>query len=222
MKKVVLVIIAAVIVLVGVFAIYYLSQNKDDNKTNNENFETSEDIENTENSNYINNDTLNESKKYLVVYYSAQNHTRNVAKKIAENLNADIFEILPKAEYTSEDLNWNNENSRVSKEHANESLRNVELKATKVNNWESYDTVIIAYPIWWSIAAWPVNTFVKANDFSNKTVIPVCTSASSGIGQSGKLLEKEVNSGKWLEGHRFSSNATDVEITKWTDSLINL
>lgn len=219
MKKVVLVIIAAVIVLVGVFAIYYLSQNKDDNKTNNENFETSEDIENTENSNYINNDTLNESKKYLVVYYSAQNHTRNVAKKIAENLNADIFEILPKAEYTSEDLNWNNENSRVSKEHANESLRNVELKATKVNNWESYDTVIIAYPIWWSIAAWPVNTFVKANDFSNKTVIPVCTSASSGIGQSGKLLEKEVNSGKWLEGHRFSSNATDAEITKWTDSL---
>lgn len=222
MKKVVLVIIAAVIVLVGVFAIYYLSQNKDENKTNNENFETSENIENTENSNDINNDTLNESKKYLVVYYSAQNHTRNVAKKIAENLNADIFEIVPKAEYTSEDLNWNNENSRVSKEHANESLRNIELKTTKVNNWESYDTVIIAYPIWWSIAAWPVNTFVKANDFSNKTVIPVCTSASSGIGQSGKLLEKEVNSGKWLEGHRFSSNATDAEITKWTDSLINL
>lgn len=91
MKKVVLVIIAAVIVLVGVFAIYYLSQNKDENKTNNENFETSEDIENTENSNDINNDTLNENKKYLVVYYSAQNHTRNVAKKIAENLNADIF-----------------------------------------------------------------------------------------------------------------------------------
>ena len=219
MKKVVLVIIAAVIVLFGVFAIYYLSQNKDENKTNNENFETSENIENAENSNDINNDTLNENKKYLVVYYSAQNHTRNIAKKIAENLNADIFEIVPKAEYTSEDLNWNNENSRVSKEHANESLRNVELKATKVNNWESYDTVIIAYPIWWSIAAWPVNTFVKANDFSNKTVIPVCTSASSGIGQSGKLLEKEVNSGKWLEGHRFSSNATDAEITKWTDSL---
>ena len=219
MKKVVLVIIASVIVLVGVFAIYYLSQNKDDNKTNNENFETSEDIENTENSNDINNDTLNENKKYLVVYYSAQNHTRNVAKKIAENLNADIFEIVPKAEYTSEDLNWNNENSRVSKEHANESLRNIELKTTKVNNWESYDTVIIAYPIWWSIAAWPVNTFVKANDFSNKTVISVCTSASSGIGQSGKLLEKEVNSGKWLEGHRFSSNATETEITKWTDSL---
>lgn len=222
MKKVVLVIIAAFIVSLGVFAIYYISQNKDENKTNNENFETSEDIENTENSNDINNDTLNENKKYLVVYYSAQNHTRNVAKKIAENLNADIFEIVPKAEYTSEDLNWNNENSRVSKEHANESLRNVELKTTKVNNWESYDTVIIAYPIWWSIAAWPVNTFVKANDFSNKTVIPVCTSASSGIGQSGKLLEKEVNSGKWLEGHRFSSNATDAEITRWTDSLINL
>lgn len=69
------------------------------------------------------------------------------------------------------------------------------------------------------VAAWPVNNFVKANDFSNKTVIPFCTSSSSGLGQSGKLLEEEANSGNWLEGQRFSSNPSDSNIKNWTDSL---
>lgn len=62
------------------------------------------------------------------------------------------------------------------------------------------------------IAAWPVNTFVKANNFAGKTVISFFTSASSDIGNSGKLLEKEAGSGNWLEGQRFSSNPTDKDI----------
>lgn len=116
-------------------------------------------------------------------------------------------------------MDWTNSDSRVSREHNDESLRNIKLKETKVNNWEEYDTVLIGYPIWWGIAAWPVNTFVKANDFNGKTVIPFCTSASSGIGQSGQLLQKETNSGNWQEGHRFSSSASDSDIQKWTDSI---
>ena len=137
----------------------------------------------------------------------------------AENLDADIFEIVPVDEYTSDDLNWTDSNSRVSREHDDESFRNVELVSTTVENWDSYDTVIIGYPIWWGIAAWPVDTFVKANDFTGKTVIPFCTSSSSGLGQSGRLLAEEANSGNWLEGHRFRSNPSDSDIDSFTDSL---
>ena len=157
--------------------------------------------------------------KTLVVYYSAQNHTKEVAEKIAENLNADTFEIVPEQIYTSEDLDWTNNNSRVSREHDDESLRSIKLVSSKVDNWDEYDTILIGYPIWWGIAAWPVDTFVKENDFNGKTVIPFCTSASSGLGESGELLEKEANSGNWAKGYRFSSNPSDSDIKSWTDSL---
>ena len=137
----------------------------------------------------------------------------------AENLDADIFEIVPVDEYTSDDLDWTDNNSRTSREHDDESLRNVELVSTSVDNWDEYDTVLIGYSIWWGIAAWPVDTFVKANDFTGKTVIPFCTSSSSGLGQSGRLLAEEANSGNWLEGHRFRSNPSDSDIDSFTDSL---
>ncbi len=127
--------------------------------------------------------------KILVIYYSASGTTKKVAEKIAKNLDADLFEITPIDKYTSDDLNWSDENSRVSKEHDDESLREVKLTATKVDNWEDYDTVLIGYPIWWGVAAWPVDTFVKNNDFTSKTVIPFCTSASSELGQSGNYLK---------------------------------
>ena len=132
--------------------------------------------------------TNSETGKTLVVYYSASGNTERVAKAAAEAAGADLFEIVPVEPYTSDDLNWTNDNSRVSREHDDESLRNVELVSTEVENWDSYDTVLIGYPIWWGIAAWPTDGFVKANDFTGKTVIPFCTAASSGIGQSGKLL----------------------------------
>lgn len=160
-----------------------------------------------------------EGEKVLVVYYSAQNHTKTVANKIASNLNADTFEIVPKDIYTADDLDWTDSNSRVTKEHDDESLRNIELVSTEVENWDSYDTVIIGYPIWWGIAAWPVDTFVTSNNFEGKTVIPFCTSSSSGLGDSGKLLAKKAKNGNWLEGHRFNSNASDADIKEWTDSL---
>ena len=172
--------------------------------------------------NKTSNDVKNEIKKdgkTLVVYYSAQGHTDTIAKEIASNLNADIFELIPENEYTSEDLNYNNKNSRVSKEHDDESLRNVPFKNTKVENWDSYDNILIGYPIWWGIAAWPVNNFVLDNDFTGKTVIPFCTSASSGLKSSGKLLADMAKTGTWQEGHRFSSNASNSDIKAFTDSL---
>lgn len=196
--------------------------NLNQSNTENENTELTNNIENTQNENNENSGTTETSSngnKTLVVYYSAQSHTKAVAEQIAENLSADIFEIVPKEVYTSNDLNWSDDNSRVTREHEDESLRNVELTTTEVANWEEYDTVLIGYPIWWGIAAWPVDTFVKSNNFNGKTVIPFCTSTSSGLGQSGDLLEEEANGGNWQNGHRFSSNPSDSDIKNWTDSL---
>lgn len=163
--------------------------------------------------------TGNGSGKTLVVYYSASGNTERVAKAAAEAAGADLFEIVPVEPYTSEDLNWTNDNSRVSREHKDESLRDVELTSTEVAHWDSYDTVLIGYPIWWGIAAWPTDGFVKANDFTGKTVIPFCTAASSGIGQSGKLLADLAGTGDWQEGKRFASSASDEEVASWIGKL---
>ena len=163
--------------------------------------------------------TQPETGKTLVVYYSASGNTERVAKDIAEAAGADLFEIVPTEVYTSEDLNWTNSDSRVSREHDDESLRDVPLTTTEVPDWDSYDTVFIGYPIWWGIAAWPVDTFVKNNDFTGKTVIPFATSSSSGMGQSGSLLADMAGTGEWQEGQRFSSGVSSDDVQSWVNGL---
>ena len=155
----------------------------------------------------------------LVVYYSATGNTAQVAQYIADSTGGDLFEIQPVEPYTDDDLNWTDDNSRVSQEHADESLRDVELVADTVDNWDQYDTVFIGYPIWWGIAAWPVDGFVEANDFSGKTVIPFCTSSSSGLGESGQLLADMAGTGDWQEGQRFRSSASQEDVQSWVDEL---
>ena len=160
-----------------------------------------------------------ETGNALVVYYSAAGNTETVAGYIADALGADTFEITPAEPYTAEDLNWTDENSRVTREHEDPSLRAVELTSTTVENWDSYDTVFIGYPIWWGIAAWPVDTFVEANDFTGKTVIPFCTSSSSGLGESGELLAELASTGDWQEGMRFRSSVDEADVTEWLNGL---
>ncbi|OZG63328.1 flavodoxin [Bifidobacterium lemurum] len=155
----------------------------------------------------------------LVVYYSAQGHTEEVANAIANAADADIFVIEPSEPYTDDDLNWTNDDSRVSVEHDNPDQRDVELTTTEVPDWDSYDTVFIGYPIWWAVAAWPVNGFVEANDFTGKTVIPFCTSTSSGLGSSATQLAELAGTGDWQEGQRFSSNASESDVQDWVASL---
>lgn len=164
-------------------------------------------------------ETQPETGKTLVVYYSASGNTERVAKDIAEAAGADLFEIVPTEVYTSEDLNWTNSDSRVSREHDDESLRDVPLTTTEVPDWDSYDTVFIGYPIWWGIAAWPVDTFVKNNDFTGKTVIPFATSSSSDMGQSGSLLADMAGTGEWQEGQRFSSGVSSDDVQSWVNGL---
>lgn len=159
-----------------------------------------------------------EAGNTLVVYFSATGNTEQAATYIAD-ITGGLFELEPADPYTDEDLNYNNEDSRVSQEYADESLRDVELVSDTVENWDSYDTVFIGYPIWWGIAAWPVDTFVEANDFTGKTVIPFATSASSGLGESGQLLAELAGTGDWQEGMRFRSSVSEGDMQEWLDSL---
>ncbi len=155
----------------------------------------------------------------LVVYYSATGNTEEAANYIAQATGGDLFVLEPVEPYTEEDLNYGDENSRVSREHEDESLRDVELVADTVDNWDQYDTVFIGYPIWWGIAAWPVDGFIEANDFTGKTVIPFCTSASSGLGQSGELLADLAGTGDWQEGICFRSSVSEEGVQSWIEGL---
>ena len=163
--------------------------------------------------------TMDKNSKAIVIYFSAQNHTKNVATKIAAEMNADVFEIEPVETYTEEDLSWTSSDSRVSREHNDVSLQNVTLKSVSVPNWDEYETVFLGYPIWWGGSAWPVDSFVKQIDFSNKTIIPFCTSHSSGLGTSDTDLKAKATGGNWQPGHCFSQDAADAEINDWIKSL---
>lgn len=163
--------------------------------------------------------TVTTTGKTLVVYFSATGTTEGVAQTIADTVGADLFEVVPSDPYTSDDLNWTNNDSRVSREHNDEGLRAVALESTDVDGWDDYDTVFIGYPIWWGIAAWPMSSFVAVNDFTGKTVIPFCTSTSSGIGQSGKLLAELAGTGSRLDGQRFSRSSSEADIASWVNGL---
>lgn len=157
--------------------------------------------------------------KTLVVYYSASGNTEGAANYIAAATGGDLFELVPKNNYTDADLNYVDSDSRVVYEHDHPEARDIELVKSTVDHWDEYDTVFIGYPIWWQIAAWPVDGFVKANDFTGKTVIPFCTSASSGLGDSGKLLAEMAGTGNWLEGQRFSSSVSEQTVMDWIEEL---
>lgn len=157
--------------------------------------------------------------KTLVVYYSASGNTEAVANVIAEVTGGDLFELEPTTPYSNADLNWTDDNSRVTREHENENERDVELVSATVENWNSYDTVFVGYPIWWGIAAWPVDGFIEANDFTGKTVIPFATSSSSGLGESGELLAEMAGTGNWQEGMRFRSGVSADDVTGWVEEL---
>lgn len=156
----------------------------------------------------------------LIVYFSATGNTGEIAGYISEATGGDVFEIEPVEPYTSADLNWSDSGSRVTREHENEELQNsVELVSTVPENWAEFETVFIGYPIWWGIAAWPVNGFVAANDFTDKNVVPFCTSSSSGMGESGIRLAEMAGEGNWLSGRRFRSGAAESDVREWLEGL---
>ena len=157
------------------------------------------------------------TEKAIVIYFSATNNTINVANYISNHINSSIFALEPVDEYTSNDLNWTNSNSRVVKEH-NDTNRHVELKNVTFEGFDEAKYIFLGAPVWWQELSWVVDDFVKLNDFSNKTIIPFATSASSGIGSSATNLAKNIT-GNWLEGKRFSSNVSNGTVINWLEEL---
>ena len=154
----------------------------------------------------------------IVVYFSATGTAEQIANGIAAQTGADMFAIEPVVPYTDDDLNWRDPDSRVCVEHeAGEAP--VELVSVEVPGWADYDTVYIGYPIWWQDASWVMDGFVTANDFTDKTVIPFCTSQASGYGESGERLAAKAGTGNWIVGGNFFGEASDEEITEWLNGL---
>lgn len=150
----------------------------------------------------------------LVACFSATGNTWPLAQYAAEFLNADLFRIEAEIPYTDADLNYNNNASRANQEMNDDSSRPA-LAAT-VENMEQYDTVILAFPIWWGQAPRIIETFIEAHDLSGKTVLTFCTSGSSGFGRTGEILaaltDETVN---WIEGSRLSASTTAEEMAAW-------
>ncbi len=159
--------------------------------------------------------------KTLVVYYSATGRTERVAKVIAKERQADIVKLVPLPDYTEADLDYNNTTSRVSREHDDAALREkIQLEKAVPDNWSSYDTIFIGHPIWWGIAAWPVDAFVKANDFTGKHVVTFATAYSSPLGNSVKLLsEMAGGKGQWQDGICFTGSLSENKVREWVKSL---
>lgn len=169
-----------------------------------------------------NSSTDGEGGKVLVVYFSAQNHTEAVAQTIAGHMDADVFELIPTQPYTEDDLNWRDESSRVSNEHKDESLRDIELESVTPDNWDDYDTVLVGYPIWWSDMPMILYTFFDSYDFSGKTLIPFGTHGGSGwAGTPAKIAQLEPNA-NMLDGLSISRDVIEDahdQIVDWVSGL---
>ena len=162
-------------------------------------------------------DNAQQSGGTLVVYFSATGTTKGVAEKIADITGADTYEIKAAQEYTDADLNWNDSDSRSTKEQNDSSVR-PEIGSDALS-LDGYTTIYIGYPIWWGEEPRIMDTFVESYNFDGITLIPFCTSGGSGIGKSGQNLADNAGSGTWLEGKRFGAGASDDEIRSWIEGL---
>ena len=158
-----------------------------------------------------------EGRSVLVVYFSETGTTRGVAEKIAALTDADLYEITPAQEYTDADLNWNDKNSRTTLEQNDGSIR-PEIGSDPIR-LDGYTTIYIGFPIWWGEEPRILDTFVEGYDFTGITMIPFCTSGSSGIGRSGQNLAENAGSGSWLDGKRFGAGVSETELQAWIDGL---
>jgi len=158
-----------------------------------------------------------EKDKVLVIYFSATGTTKDIAEKIAVIEDADLYEIRAAQEYTADDLNWHDNNSRTTHEQNDPSVR-PELAEDPVSV-EGYSVIYIGYPIWWGEEPRIMDTYVESCDFKNITMIPFCTSSSSGMGRSGKNLAENAGTGNWMEGKRFGAGTSSDEIASWISGL---
>lgn len=155
--------------------------------------------------------------KKLVAYFSASGVTAKLAKRLANAVDADIFEIKPEKPYTTADLDWTNKKSRSSVEMSDKSFR--PAVAEKLDNIADYDTIYVGFPIWWYVAPTIINTFLEQYDLTGKTIIPFATSGSSRMGKTNSELAPSCKGAILKEGKRFEANADETELKNWADSI---
>ena len=153
----------------------------------------------------------------LVAYFSATGTTKGVAEKIASITGGDLYEILAAEPYTSDDLNYNDSSSRSTQEQNDKSVR-PEIGSEDIS-LEGYTTIYLGFPIWWGEEPRILDTFVEKYSFEGITVIPFCTSSSSGIGRSGSNMEALAGTGTWLDGKRFGGNVSEEDLQSWIEGL---
>lgn len=157
-----------------------------------------------------------ETNKMLIAYFSCTGTTEKVAQDISEILQADLHEILPAEPYTEADLDYYS-GGRADQEQNDPSAR--PSISGGIDNLEQYDIVFLGYPIWHGQAPRIISTFLENYDFSGKTIVPFCTSHSSGIGTSDTELHTLAPNATWLDGERFSGNTTQDELETWLNNL---
>ena len=161
--------------------------------------------------------TPSQGGKILIAYFSATGNTKNIAQHLNAILDADLYEITPQIPYTSADLNYNDSSSRAETEQRDSYARPA-ISGT-VADMADYDVIFIGYPIWNGQAPRIISTFLESYDLSGKTIVPFCTSASSGIGSSATNLQPLAPSAIWLSGNRFGGSASQSDVENWVNGL---
>ncbi len=220
-KKIIIsvVILAIIVAIVG----YIIVKNNgtENNEEPNEKHSTNEQNpneqqnENKINKNETENNNSTNNKKTAVIYFSATGTTEKIANYISNETDADLIEIEPKEQYTSEDLNYNSD-CRANREQ-NDSTARPEV-ANNIDT-DKYDVIYLGYPIWWGDIPKIILTFLDNNNLNGKTVITFCTSGSTGISQSQSTLESYNKDINWIQGKRFSSSASEKEVTDWIETI---
>ena len=162
-------------------------------------------------------DTPSAGGKILIAYFSATNHTEGIANHLDAILDADLYEITPEQPYTSADLNYGDSSTRATVEQNDPNAR--PAISGGVENMEQYAVIFLGYPIWWGQAPKIISSFLEGYDLAGKTIVPFCTSGSSGIGSSAANLHTLASSAAWLDGQRFSGGASRSAVESWVNGL---
>ncbi len=211
-KKIIALIVA--IVVIAAAGIGFMVMNNNDKETNNASPNNGSNTNINENNNHNKENNQNSDKKIAIIYFSATGTTKTVATYIKDTTGGDLIEIVPKDKYTDDDLNYNNSNSRSSKEQNDSSSR----PAISNNiNTDSYDVIYLGYPIWWGDAPRIIYTFLDNHNLNGKTVIPFCTSGGSDIDSSVSYFKNNYKNVNWLDGRKLSTSKS--EVTSWVNGL---
>ena len=156
--------------------------------------------------------------KVLVAYFSASGVTKKVAQELAKLRRSDLFEIRPERPYTAADLDWENPQSRSTREMKDPDCR--PAITGKIENMAQYDVVFVGFPIWWNREPSIVDTFLDAHDFADKKIVPFCTSGGSGIAEASRRIQELAGAAAAVaEGMRLGGEVSEEDLEVWTAGL---